>query len=226
MPVPADKADTFDVLLDGLRAGLDRWAARDGNAAEPLYWVLRLQLAETGLDPSLSTADVLARVPEATRSDVHRAFRAATSYFDDIRYAALAPVAQVWGTVVNTLRVAADSNRATTGQRQVFAFSTASITQLFRALRADVSVADALHRAFRSMPAPELQAMAALLNVDMDRSPSRSAGESELDAETLVRLVRLLDHEGPMSPEEQAYLATLTPTTLVDAAFSGLRSRG
>ena len=41
-----------------------------------------------------------------------------------------------------------------------------------------------------------------------------------------MRLVRLLDHEGPMTPEEQAYLESITPTTLVDAVFSGLRSRG
>lgn len=218
--------DPSDILLDGLRAGLDRWAARDGRSAPPLYWVLRLQLAETGLEPGASPGDVLARVPEASRDDVQRRFRAATAYFDDIRYAALAPVAQVWGTVVNAMRVAAASNRATTGQKQVFDFGADAVAALFRALRADVDGASALHRAFRSMPAPELQAMAALLNVDLDRSPGRSNGESELDADTMVKLVRLLDHEGPMSPEEQAYLESLTPTTLVDAAFTGLRSRG
>ena len=219
--------DTSDVLLQGLRAGLDRWAARDGNAAEPLYWVLRLQLAETGLDPAASPGDVGARVPAAIRDDVQRTFRAATSYFDDIRYAALTPITQVWGTVVNAMRVAADSNRATAVQRQVFAFSKESVAKLFRALRADVGAADAVHRAFRAMPAPECQAVAALLHVDMERSPGRSmSGEQELDVETMVRLVRLLDHEGPMSPEEQQYLASITPTQLVDSAFSGLRSRG
>jgi hypothetical protein len=219
--------DTSDVLLEGLRAGLDRWAARDGNAAEPLYWVLRTQLAETGLDPSLSPNDVLARAPAAQREEVQRVFRVATSYFDDIRYASLAPVTQVWGTVVNAMRVAADSNRATAVQRQTFAFAPESVAKLFRALRADVATADALHRAFRAMPAPECQAVAALLHVDMERSPGRSmGGENELDVETMVRLVRLLDHEGPMSPEEQQYLASITPTKLVDAAFAGLRSRG
>ena len=65
-----------------------------------------------------------------------------------------------------------------------------------------------------------------LLHVDMERSPGRSGADSDLDVETMVRLVRLLDHEGPMSPEEQAYLTSLTPTSLVDAAFAGLRSRG
>ena len=222
----SDAIDTTDVLLRGLRAGLDRWAARDGNATEPLYWVLRTQLAETGLDPGTSPGDVISRAPEALRDEVQRLFRAATSYFDDIRYATLSPIAQVWGTVVNAMRVAADSNRATVGQRQVFQFSPAQVVKLFRALRAEVATADALHRAFRAMPAPELQAMAALLNVDLDRSPGRTGGESELDEGTMVRLVRLLDHEGPMSPEEQAYLESLTPATLVDAAFSGLRSRG
>jgi hypothetical protein len=221
-----DGPDTSEVLLQGLRAGLDRWAARDGNSVEPLYWVLRTQLAETGLESGSSPGDVMSRVPEALRDEVSRRFRATTTYFDDIRYAALAPVAQVWGTVVNAMRVAAESNRATAVQKQVFNYSPATVTRLFRALRADVSVADALHRAFRAMPTPECQAMAALLNVDMDRSPSRSGAESELDEGTLGRLVRLLDHEGPMSPEEQAYLASLTPTSLVDAAFAGLRSRG
>ena len=221
-----DAIDTSNVLFRGLRAGLDRWAAREGNAVEPLYWVLRMQIAETGLEPGVSPGDVVARIPESARDEVQRAFRAATGYFDDIRYAALSPVAQVWGTVVNALRVAADSNRATAVQRQVFAFAPASVTKLFRALRADVAGADALHRAFRSMPSPECQAMAAILNVDLDRSPGRSGGDSELDTETMVRLVRLLDHEGPMSPEEQAYLESLTPTTLVEATFSGLRSRG
>jgi hypothetical protein len=218
--------DTSDVLLEGLRGALDRWAARDGKDVEPLYWVLRLQLAETGLDAGVSTSDVTARIPGDRRDDVHRRFRAATSYFDDIRYAALAPVAQVWGTVVNALRVASDSNRATAVQRQVFDFPAAEVVKLFRALRADVTVADQLNRAFRPMPTPECQALAALLNVDLDRSPGRSQGDSELDVETMVRLVRLLDHEGPMSSEEQAYLQSLTPAALVDAAFSGLRSRG
>jgi hypothetical protein len=218
--------DTTDLLLKGLRAGLDRWAAKDGNSSEPLYWVLRLQLAETGLESGSSPGDVMARVPEGGREDVQRAFRAATTYFDDIRYTALAPVAQVWGTVVNALRVAADSNRATAGQRQVFAYTPATVAKLFRALRADIQLADGMCRAFRAMPAPECQTIAALLNVDLDRSPNRSGAESELDADTMVRLVRLLDHEGPMSPEEQQYLASLTPTSLVDAAFAGLRSRG
>jgi hypothetical protein len=218
--------DTSDVLLEGLRGALDRWAARDGKEVEPLYWVLRLQLAETGLDAGVSTSDVTARVPGELRDDVHRRFRACTTYFDDIRYAALAPVTQVWGTVVNSMRVSSDSNRATAGQRQVFDFPASSVVKLFRALRADLGVADALHRTFKAMPAPECQALAALLHVDLDRSPSRSNGDSELDVETMVRLVRLLDHEGPMSPEEQSYLQSLTPAALVDAAFMGLRGRG
>jgi hypothetical protein len=218
--------DASDLLLKGLRAGLDRWASREGNTAETLYWVLRTQLAETGLDAGSTPGDGMTRLPDAPRDAAPRASRAATANFDDIRYAALAPVAQVWGTVVNAMRVASDSNRATAVQKQVFAFTPASVAKLFRALRGDIELADQMHRTFRAMPTPECQAVAALLNVDLNRSPHRSGVENELDAETMVRLVRLLDHEGPMSDEEQQYLASLTPQTLVDAAFSGLRSRG
>jgi len=219
--------ETANVLLQGLRGGLARWAGRDGSTVEPLYWVLQLQLAETGLEPGASTSDVLARVPAERRDEVAKAFKAATSYFDDIRYVALEPVTQVWGTVVNAMRVAAKSNRATAVQKQVFDYAPESVVKLFGALRADTNIADGLHRAFGAMPAPECQAIAALLNVDMDRSPVRSGnGDNVLDVETMVRLVQLLDHEGPMTPEEQAYLSSITPTQLVDAAFTGLRSRG
>ncbi len=220
------RLDTPHVLLQGLRSGLDKWAARDGNTVDTLYWCLRLQIAETGLDPGTSPIDVLARVPDERRDEVQKAFRGIVSYFDDIRYASLAPIAQVWGTVINAVRVVAESSRATAVSREVFAFSAEAVTKLFRALRAEVTVADECHRAFQSMPAPECQALAALLNVDLDRSPGRSGADSELDSEIMVRLVRLLDHEGPMSTEEQAYLASLAPTSLVDAAFAGLRSRG
>jgi len=209
-----------DALLRGIRVALDSWASRSGTSVDPLYWVLRLELAETGLEPGASVADVSARIPAAQREAVVRTFKAASAYFDDIRYATLEPVTQVWGTVVNALRVAAGSNRATAVQRQVFVFSPDSLVRLFVELRADKRIADDLYHAFKAMPAPECQALAALLNVD------NGASEAMLDVETMKRLIRLLDHEGPMSDEEQSDLASLSRTQLVSAAFSGLRSRG
>jgi len=212
--------DASEVLLRGIRSALDGWATRAGNTVDALYWVLRLQLAETGLEPTSSVGDVASRVPAEQRESVVRTFKAASTYFDDIRYVSLEPVTQVWGTVVNALRVAAGSNRATPVQRQVFVFSPDSLARLFVALRSDKRIADELYHVYKAMPAPECQALAALLNVD------NGAGEAVLDAETMMRLIRLLDHEGPMSEEEQSDLASLSRTQLVSAAFSGLRSRG
>jgi hypothetical protein len=41
----------------------------------------------------------------------------------------------------------------------------------------------------------------------------------------MLRLVRLLDAEGPLNDEESAALNTLSNTALVDAAFRGLRGQ-
>jgi hypothetical protein len=217
------RTDASEVLLRGIRSALDIWASRAGNTVEPLYWVLRLQLAETGLDPGASVGDVASRVPSEQRESVVRTFKAAQTYFDDIRYVSLEPVTQVWGTVVNALRAAAGSNRTTPVQRQVFQFSPESLVRLFVALRSDKTIADDLYHAYKAMPAPECQALAALLNVE---NGVDNVGDVGLDADTMMRLIRLLDHEGPMSAEEQSDLASLSRTQLVSAAFSGLRSRG
>ena len=50
-----------------------------------------------------------------------------------LEFAALEPVTQLWGTVVNGLRVAADSNRATAGQKEVFSFKAECLVAFFRA---------------------------------------------------------------------------------------------
>ena len=117
-------------------------------------------------------------------------------------------------TVVNGLRVSAASDRATDTQKDVFAYEDTSLLNFLRAARERMEVADQLYHAFKAMPAPECQALAALLNVHVD---------VPLDVETMCRLVRLLDHEGPMSDEEREYLTSLSKTSLVNAAFSGLR---
>jgi hypothetical protein len=137
------------------------------------------------------------------------------AYWGDVRYTTLEPVTQLWGTVVNAVRVAAQSGRATEVQKRVFEFPPASLVRFFHAARERMEVADSLYHAFKAMPAPECQALGALLNVHVD---------ARLDQATMVRLVRLLDDEGPMSREESEALASISNTHLVDAAFSGLRA--
>ena len=204
--------DTSLILLDGMRSALETWFQRYGGEQEILYWLLRSKLGEIGGAEPLVTDTY---VPANLRNDLDALRSATNGYWGDVRYASLEPVTQLWGTVVNAVRVAADSDRATEGQRKVFEFPTSSLVSFFLAARDRMEVADALYHAFKAMPAPECQALAALLNVHVD---------APLDESTLVRLVRLLDHEGPMSPEETEDLAALSNTHLVDAAFSGLRA--
>jgi len=207
--------DTSEVLLRGMRYALDAWGARQNGTPRPLYWVLRLHMADTGLAPGVTTKDVLGQVPAAIRAEVDRAFEGARAYWADVRYASLEPVTQLWGTIVNALRVVASSDRTTEVQRRVFAYPAEALAAFFLACRERMEVADALYHSFKAMPAPELQALAALLNVHVDAS---------LDAPTMVRLMRLLDGEGPMSAAEHEDLSAISNTHLVDAAFRGLRS--
>lgn len=208
--------DTSEILLRGMQTALDAWSSKLESAPEHLYWVLRLQMAEHGFDGFVSVADVTAQIPADIREEVVERFRQAGGYWDDIRYAALEPVTKLWGTIVNATRVAASSDRATAVQREVFVYPMDSLVAFFRAARERMAVAEELHNAFKAMPAPECQALGALLNVHV---------EGRLEADAVGRLVRLLDHEGPMSEEEQHALTSLAASTkLVDAAFSGLRS--
>jgi hypothetical protein len=207
-------ADTSKILLDGAQAVLDQWRAKPGADQDLLYWVLRLQLAEI-------TGDDLLRVEQSVAEDVRDEVRGrrekVREYYDDVRYVALEPVVALWGTVVNSLRVAADTDRTTPVQKDVFAFSRDSVLAFFQAARERMAVADSLYHAYKAMPAPECQALAALLNIHVD---------ARLDVDSMCRLVRLLDHEGPMSAEEQRTLSALTNTSLVDATFRGLRGHG
>lgn len=202
-------ADTSKILFDGMRDSLDVWAAKLGGESQLLYWLLRSKVDEIGggarrAPPPRDIAGALSSLRQ--RAD---------AYWGDVRYASLEPVTQLWGTIVNAVRVAAQSSRATDGQKRLFDFDPQSLVTFFHAARDRMEVADALYHAFKAMPAPECQALAALLNVHVD---------ARLDATTMVRLVRLLDHEGPMSPEETEALASISNTHLVDAAFSGLRA--
>jgi hypothetical protein len=206
--------DTSEILLQGMRDALDVWGTRLNGTPEPLYWVLRLQLSDTGLSDGVTVQDIAAQIPAALRNDVEGRFQRTRGYWRDIRYASLEPVTQLWGTIVNGMRVVAESGRATEMQKKVFDYADESLVAFFRACRERMEVADALYHSYKAMPAPECQALAALLNVHID---------APLDADTLCRTVRLLDHEGPMSPEEHQDLAAISNTSLLSAAFRGLR---
>ena len=205
-------ADTSLILFDGMRSALDGWAARFDGKRDLLYWVLRTTVSE--IDTGDSSRDA-AQVPAELREQLVARRLSTAAYWSDVRYTSLEPVTQLWGAVVNAVRVAADSGRATDVQKRVFDFPIGSLVRFFQAARERMEVADSLYHAFKAMPAPECQALAALLNVHVD---------ARLDAATMTRLVRLLDHEGPMTPEETEALASISKTHLVDAAFSGLRA--
>ena len=205
-------ADTSLILFDGMRIALDSWAARFHGERDLLYWTLRAMVGE------IANGDAeheLGGVPADLKSALSALRARVSAYWGDVRYASLQPVTQLWGTVINALRVAAQSGRATATQKQVFELPVASLVRFFQAARDRMEVADSLYHAFKAMPAPECQALGALLNVHVD---------ARLDEGTVVKLVRLLDHEGPMSREENEMLAALASTHLVDAAFSGLRA--
>ena len=206
--------DVSQALLDGMTEALDQWAELGGER-ESLYWVLRAKAAEANGSPAGSVGTV-AGVPAELRNEVERHLSRMARYWDNIRYAGLDRVTQLWGTVVNAVRVAAGSDAVTPKQREVFDFDKSSIVAFLRSARARMRVADQLYHAFKPMPAPECQALAALLNVHID---------AQLDESSMCRLVRLLDAEGPLSDEESADLASLTNTALVDAAFRGLRGQ-
>jgi hypothetical protein len=196
-----------ELLRTGLARILDLWRDTEGGARDPLQGVLRLQLATaTGRRLGSARAD--------TDVEVARAYDTIQHYFDNVRYALLNPVAMVWGTVTNALRVAAGVDSVTPTQRAVFAFSADSLAAFLRAAHTEPGLAEALWRAFRPMPAADCQTLAALLDPHLD---------AHLDGPTVIALVRVLGNEGPLTTEEQEAIATLRSTGLISAAFAGIR---
>ncbi len=206
--------DTSEILLRAMRDALDAWARKQDGDPDELYWVLRMELSETGLSEGTTMRDVVAGIPEKMRGRVEGIFQRTRDYWQDVRYASLEPVTQLWGTVVNAVRAVAGSDRSTDVQQKVFDYPAEQLLGFFRACRERMEVADELYHVYKAMPAPECQALAALLNVHVN---------APLDADTMCRLVRLLDHEGPMSDSEHQDLAALSNTSLVSASFRGLR---
>jgi len=204
--------NTAELLHDSMSAILDTWGRKHGGESQPLFWLLRAHDAELkGQDVSA----VLRAITEpVVQADVTKLMTSTAEYWADVRYSSLEPVTKLWGTIVNSLRVAAETGRATERQRAVFDFDASAVLSFFRAASDRMEIADGLYHVFRAMPAPECQAMAALLNVHVD---------ARLDETLMCRIARLLDSEGPMSKEENSDLASLSNTDLVHATFSGLR---
>jgi hypothetical protein len=196
-----------EVLRSGLARMLDLWRDNEGGAGDPLQGVLRLQLA------SASGGIGSGRAADAD-AEIARAHQSIQRYFDNVRYALLNPVAMVWGTVTNALRVAAGVDSVTPSQQAAFAFSADSLAALLRAAHGEPGLAEALWRAFRPMPAADCQTLAALLDPHLD---------ARLDGPTVIALVRVLGNEGPLTHEEAQALATLRRTGLISAAFAGIR---
>lgn len=203
--------DVSQILMSGMESALGTWAGKAGED-HPLYWVLRIKVSEIRPTDGLRIPH---DIPELVRERVLETRARADHYWNDVRYSGLEPVTMLWGTIVNSVRVVAKSDRSTEVQQRVFDYPADQLIRFFRAARERMEVADSLYHAFKAMPAPECQAMAALLNVHVD---------APLDADTMCRLVRLLDHEGPMSEEETQDLQAISATHLVDAAFRGLRA--
>lgn len=200
---------TSTALRQGMSSVLESFRDRHQGTRDPFYWVLRLKQAE--LEDGLDIA--LRAVTPTMKVEVLTAYRKVNAYFDNVRYAMLDPITQVWGVLVNAMRVAALAE-VTPLQRETFSFPLASVVTFFLAARDRMEVADSLHHVFRPMPAPECQTLAALFNVHV---PAR------IDEKNLQRIVRLLDAEGPLTAEEAEAVAVLTDTGLIQAAFRGLR---
>src|SRR5215813_777596 len=167
------------VLSEGLSATLDVWREQLGGEDDALYWTLRMKLAQT----EGGVERVLRNIPNVLAGEVLRAHRAINHYFDNIRYALLDPLTQVWGTLVNALRVAAQVDSVTTVQQETFRFEVAELVRFFQAAHQNMALCDQLHHAFRPMPAPDCQMLAALFNVHIDLA---------LREDALLKLVRLL----------------------------------
>jgi len=202
--------ETSEALRSGLARILDLWRDKEGGSRDPLQGVLRLLLATA---TGRRTESAGATPPDA---EVVRAYEAIRRYFDNVRYALLNPIAMVWGTLTNALRVAAAVDSVTPTQRAVFAFSADSLAALLRSAHSEPGVAESLWRAFRPMPAADCQTLAALLDPHLD---------VRLDGPTVVALVRVLGNEGPLTTEEVEAIATLRSTGLISAAFAGIRGQ-
>src|SRR5437899_3289743 len=101
-----------EILGEGLWATLQTWRERLSGEGDLLYWTLVLKLAQA----QNPTEDASPQVPATFQGSAWRTHAAINQYFDNVRYALLDPLTQVWGTVVNALRVAAAAESVTPAQ--------------------------------------------------------------------------------------------------------------
>jgi hypothetical protein len=194
---------TSQILSKGLAEILGTWAARHDGSHDPFYWLTRLELARADGRNDRE----LTEVPGPMRTEIARRHKEIGAYWDNVRYALLDPMAAVWGTVINALRVASNIPSVTPEQKRVFAVPVESLVTLMRAAHA-TSVSERLYDAFRPMPAPDCQALAALFHPN-----------ARLDEKGIVGLMRLLSAEGPITVAESEAIAVFSAAGLAQAAY-------
>jgi hypothetical protein len=201
---------TSEILSRGLEDTLATWQTHGGDR-DPFFWMLKLQAARALGGESA----VLAALPAPLAGELGKRHKEIVAYFDNVRYALLDPLAQVWGTVVNALRVTAGVSSVTAAQKRAFEIPLESLAGFFRAAHEHASAADDLYEAFRPMPAPDCQALAALLHPN-----------ANLDGRNIVGLMKMLSAEGPLTAEESEAVSVLQSSGLSSFAFQGSRRHG
>ena len=187
------------ILSNGLAEILALWAGE----RDPFFWLIRLELARA---EGRNDAE-LAKVPSELRARSRGGTRR-SRLLDNVRYALLDPMAAVWGTVINALRVASGVGSVTPEQKRVFDARMESLLELLRAAHGS-SANEKLYDAFRPMPAPDCQALAALFHPN-----------ARLDEKGIVGLMKVLSAEGPITVAESEAIAVFSAAGLARVGAS------
>jgi hypothetical protein len=188
------------ILSNGLAEILASWA----GDRDLFYWIARLELARA---EGRNDAE-LGKVPAELREEVGLRHKEIGAYWDNVRYALLDPMAAVWGTVINALRVASGVGSVTPEQKRVFGVPMESLLKLLRAAHGSAAN-EKLYDAFRPMPAPDCQALAALFHPN-----------ARLDEKGIVGLMKVLSAEGPITVAESEAIAVFSAAGLARVGAS------